>query len=155
MGMERILKYYYTNNAAKLHDMVDKILSKFGGLSDKDMDDFYSLANEVFVDAMRRYHDGLSFDVFLYSCLQNRVKAEMTKRNREKRRADRMSIPIDMPFGDDEEVTLGDMIADSSDVAGGFGKRRGHKWNKPENRSIFGQAVKTSKENCQIVNGFL
>lgn len=27
-----------------------------------------------------------------------------------------MSIPIDMPFGDDEEVTLGDMIADSSDV---------------------------------------
>ena len=116
MGMERILKYYYTNNAAKLHDMVDKILSKFGGLSDKDMDDFYSLANEVFVDAMRRDHDGLSFDVFLYSCLQNRVKAEMTKRNREKRRADRMSIPIDMPFGDDEEVTLGDMIADSSDV---------------------------------------
>ena len=114
--MERILKYYYTNNAAKLHDMVDKILSKFGGLSDKDMDDFYSLANEVFVDAMKRHRDGLSFDVFLYSCLQNRVKAEMTRRNREKRRADRMSIPIDMPFGDDEEVTLGDMIADSSDV---------------------------------------
>ena len=82
MGMERILKYYYTNNAAKLHDMVDKILSKFGGLSDKDMDDFYSLANEVFVDAMRRHRDGLSFDVFLYSCLQNRVKAEMTKRNK-------------------------------------------------------------------------
>jgi len=76
MGMERILKYYYTNNAAKLHDMVDKILSKFGGLSDKDMDDFYSLANEVFVDVMRRYDGSQSFDGFLYSCLLNKIKTE-------------------------------------------------------------------------------
>ncbi len=64
--MEHILNTYYADNAKKLHSMVDKILLKFGGLSDKDMDDFYSLANEVFVDVMKRFDNSQSFDVFLY-----------------------------------------------------------------------------------------
>ena len=50
-----ILDTYYADNAKRLHKVVDKILLKFGGLSNKDKDDFYSLANEVFVDVMRRY----------------------------------------------------------------------------------------------------
>lgn len=81
--MNQILIAYYADNAKKLHKVVNKILLKFGGLSDKDLDDFYSLANEVFVDVMRRY-DGLQpFDAFLYSCLSNKIKTEMTRRNRE------------------------------------------------------------------------
>lgn len=109
--MEQILIEYYANNAKKLHRVVDKILVKFGGLYDKDLDDFYSLANEVFWDAMRRYDDSQSFDGFLYSCLFNKIKTEMTRRNREKRKTDRMSISIDAPIGDDENSTIGDMIA--------------------------------------------
>ena len=114
--MEKILFTYYSNNAKKLHKIVDKILLKFGGLSDKDMDDFYSLANEVFVDTMRRYDRTQSFDGFLYSCLSNKIKTEMTRRNRGKRRADRMSISIDTPIGDDENSTIGDMIADDFSI---------------------------------------
>lgn len=110
--MEQILITYYENNAQKLHRMVDKILLKFGGWSDKDLDDFYSLANEVFVDVMKRYDNSQSFDVFLYSCLLNKIKTEITRRNCEKRRADRMSISIDTPIGDDDNSTIGDMIAD-------------------------------------------
>lgn len=109
--MEQILITYYADNAKKLHKVVDRILLKFGGLSDKDLDDFYSLANEVFVDVMRRYDDSQSFDGFLYSCLLNKIKTEMTRRNREKRKADRMAISIDTPIGDDENSTIGDMIA--------------------------------------------
>lgn len=109
--MDQILITYYANNAKKLHNVVDKILLKFGGLSDKDTDDFYSLANEVFVDVMKRYDGSLSFDGFLYSCLSNKIKTEITRRNREKRKADRMSISIDTPIGDDENSTIGDMIA--------------------------------------------
>lgn len=109
--MNKILITYYSDNARKLHKMVDKILIKFGGLSDKDLDDFYSLANEVFVDVMRRYDESQSFDGFLYSCLSNKIMSEITKRNREKRKADRMSISIDTPVGDDENSTIGDMIA--------------------------------------------
>ncbi len=114
--MERILMTYYANNARKLHKVVDKILLKFGGLSDKDLDDFYSLANEVFADVMRRYDDSQSFDAFLYSCLLNKIKTEMTRRNREKRKADRMSISIDTPVGDDENSTIGDMICDGFSI---------------------------------------
>lgn len=110
--MEQILIVYYSNNAKKLHKIVDKILLKFGGLSDKDLDDFYSLANEVFVDVMRRYDGSGYFDGFLYSCLLNKIKTEITRRNREKRKADRMSISIDTPIGDDENSTIGDMIED-------------------------------------------
>ena len=105
-----ILDAYYANNARKLHRTVDKILCKFGGLSDKDTDDFYSLANEVFVDVMRRYDASQPFDGFLYSCLVNKIKSEMTRRNREKRKADRMSISLDSINNDDEECNLLDFI---------------------------------------------
>ncbi|MBD5494520.1 MAG: sigma-70 family RNA polymerase sigma factor [Lachnospiraceae bacterium] len=129
--MEQILIKYYENNAKKLHKTVDKILLKFGGLLEKDVDDFYSLANEVFVDAMKRYDDSQSFDAFLYSCLLNRIKTEMTRRNREKRKADRMSISIDTPIGEEGEFTVGDMIADTFTIEkelfdkseGGYSKR--------------------------------
>jgi RNA polymerase sigma factor (sigma-70 family) len=109
--MEQILITYYADNAKKLHKLVDRILLKFGGLSYKDLDDFYSLSNEVFVDVMTRYDDSQSFDAFLYSCLLNKIKTEMTRRNREKRKADRISVSIDTPIGDDENSTIGDMIA--------------------------------------------
>lgn len=108
--MEQIINAYYANNAKKLHKMVDKILLKFGGLSNKDTDDFYSLANEVFVDVMKRYDASMSFDGFLYSCLLNKIKTEMTRRNREKRKADKMAISIDTPIGDDENSTIGDLL---------------------------------------------
>ena len=111
-----ILDAYYANNAKKLHKTVDKILCKFGGLSDKDRDDFYSLANEVFVNVMKRYDASQSFDGFLYSCLSNKFKTEMTRLNRQKRKADRMSISLDSMNNDDEECSLLDFIASDFDT---------------------------------------
>lgn len=111
-----ILDTYYSDNAKKLHRTVDKILCKFGGLSDKDTDDFYSLANEVFVDVMRRYDASQPFDGFLYSCLSNKIKTEITRRNREKRKADRMSISLDSMNNDDEECNLLDFIPSDFDT---------------------------------------
>lgn len=112
----QILDRYYTNNAKKLHKMVDRILSKFGGLNYKDMDDFYSVANEVFADVIRKYDDSQSFDGFLYSCLSNKIMSEITRRNREKRKADRMCISLDAPVGDQEGLTIGDILADDFDI---------------------------------------
>ena len=111
-----VLDTYYANNAKKLHRMVDKILFKFGGLTYKDTDDFYSLANEVFADVIRKYDDSQSFDGFLYSCLSNKIMSEITKRNREKRKADRMSISLDAPVGDEYGLTIGDILADDFDI---------------------------------------
>ena len=132
--MEQMLITYYSNNAKKLHRIVDKILIKFGGLSNKDMDDFYSLANEVFVDVMRRYDWSQSFDGFLYSCLLNKIKTEMTRRNREKRKADRMSLSINAPIGDDENSTIGDMIASDFSIEKElFEKDKREEWSEEAN----------------------
>lgn len=114
--MDQILYKYYANNAKKLRKMVDRVLSKFGGIYGKDRDDFYSLANEVFVYAIRGYDGAQSFDGFLYSCLKNKILSEITKRNCEKRRADRTALSIDAPIGDGDGIILGDLIADSFDI---------------------------------------
>ena len=113
---DQILNTYYADNARKLHRTVDRILAKFGGLSNKDRDDFYSLANEVFVDAIARYDDTQSFDGFLYVCLVNKIKSEITKRNREKRKADRIAVSIDAPIVDEDGCTLAELIAGSYDL---------------------------------------
>ncbi len=114
--MEHLLNAYYADNARKLHEVVDRILLRFGGLSDKDMDDFYSLANEVFVDVLKRYDNSQPFDVFLYSCLVNKIKTEMTRRNRYKRKIDRMCVSIDTPIEDGENSRMADIIADKFDL---------------------------------------
>lgn len=114
--MEKILNAYYADNAKKLRAVVDKILSGFGGISGKDYDDFYSIANEVFANIMRKYDGEQNFDGYLYSCLQNKLKTEMTARNRKKRITDRMVISIDAPVGDDTDTTVGDMIPSGFDV---------------------------------------
>lgn len=111
----QILDAYYANNAKRLHRMVDRILFKFGEISEKDTEDFYSLANEVFVDVIRRYDESQPFDGFLYSCLYKKFCSEITRRCREKRRADRMSISLDSPVGNDG-LTIGDILADNFDM---------------------------------------
>lgn len=121
-----ILNTYYADNAKKLHKTVDRILCRFGGLSGKDTDDFYSLANEVFADVMKRYDYKQSFDGFLYSCLSNKIMTEITRRNREKRKADRMSVSLDTPVGDEDGLTIGNMIADGFDTFEEVSKRQGN-----------------------------
>lgn len=122
-----ILDSYYADNAKKLHKVVDRILFKFGGLSNKDTDDFYSLANEVFAEIMTRYDYEQSFDGFLYSCLLNKIMTEITRRNREKRKTDRMSVSLDAINGDDEESSLMNIIPSDFDTFQEVAKRQGHR----------------------------
>lgn len=111
-----ILNAYYADNAKKLHKVVDRILSKFGGLSGKDKDDFYSLANEVFADVLKRYDHEQSFDGFLYSCLSNKIMSEITRRNREKRKSDRLSTSLDAVNDDNEGYSLLNLIPSDFDT---------------------------------------
>ena len=119
-----ILDSYYADNAKKLHNVVDRILFKFGGLSGKDKDDFYSLANEVFADVLKKYDGVQSFDGFLYSCLSNKIMTEITKRNREKRKADRMAVSLDAVNGEDEELSLLDFLPSDFDTFEEVAKRQ-------------------------------
>ena len=112
--MEKIILSYYEDNAKKMRTMIDKILFRLK--FNVDNEDFYSLGNEVFLDVLNRYDGKQDFDGFLYSCLVRKFKTEMTRRNRYKRQADRMAISIDSPVGEDENMTLSDIIADKATV---------------------------------------
>lgn len=128
--MEAIINAYYTNNASKLHKMVDKILFKLKFV-DVDREDFYSLANEIFVDVIKRYNGKQDFDGFLYSCLTNKFKTEMTRRNRQKRQADKMALSLEEKIGnDDKNVTIGELIADKNTVESEIFKEKKEEWRR-------------------------
>lgn len=114
--MERILNEYYKDNAKKLRKMSDKILRKFGGVYDKDLQDFYSLSNEVFTDVIKRYDGVSSFEAFLYSCLCNKFKTEMTARHRVKRASNLNCVSIDAPLENECGLTIGDTIQSDFDI---------------------------------------
>ena len=85
MDIKKVTEQYYVNNAAELHKMVDGIIKNFGGLSQKDTDDFYSLANEVFWIAVNDFNGKGNFHGFLYSRLILKIRTMITERNRQKR----------------------------------------------------------------------
>ena len=132
-NMEPIVVLYFQNNAKKLNNMVDKILFKLRFV-DIDKNDFYSLANEVFMYAVRDYDKSQSFDRFLYSCLYKKFCTEMTSRKRDKRCTkvkvkeknekgeviEKIVIIPDVsiysPIGEDENSTIEDMIADEATI---------------------------------------
>lgn len=128
--VETIINSYYENNAKKLRNMVDKILFKLKFV-DVDNEDFYSLANEIFVDVLKRYDNQQDFDGFIYSCLVNKFKTEMTRRNRQKRQADRMSLSWEEKIGNDEEsLTIGDIVADDKTIESEVFKEERDEWRR-------------------------
>lgn len=132
--METILNSYYENNAKKLHTVVNQIFyKKFGGIQDKDMDEFYSVANDVFFDIIKnnRYDSSKGeFDGFLYRALSLAFIDEFKRQNRNKRvtkieladedgKVVQMILPdiyLDTPIDNAGNSTLGDVISGSFDM---------------------------------------
>lgn len=82
------LLYNYTENGNKKLNAISKnIFSKFGGISQVDYDDFYSIANEQLLLCIWNYDKTKndSFENYLKFVLCNKFKQELTKRNRAKR----------------------------------------------------------------------
>lgn len=149
--MEAILNSYYANDAKKLHIMVDKILVRLK-FYDVDNEDFYSLANEIFVDVIRRYDGKQDFNGFLYSCLMNKFKTEMTRRNRQKRQADRMALSLEEKVGgDDENAVIGDFIADKTTIEGEFFEEREETYSEKMNKYL-GRLSNLQKEVLRLIS---
>ena len=111
----QILEDYCKQDGRRLRGEVDAILSRFGGIVQADRDDFYSLANETLARAWQGYDGRKDFHGFFHTCLENRIKSEITRRNRQKRRADREALSIDAPAGEDGSC-LKDMLPSDFDI---------------------------------------
>ena len=124
-----LVDLYFKNDGKVLYDLIDKVLFKLK--FDVEKSDFYSLGSEIFLDALCRYDETQDFNGFLYSCLINKFKTEMTRRNRRKRQGDNNSISIDTPIGDEDgNFTIGDTIASKSTIEKEFFEEREEGYSK-------------------------
>ena len=85
--VEEVIEDLYANNQNKLRYMCDKEISKFGGVSQKDLDDFYSRIGYELTLARKRYDPsmGKSFMNYVSGVIKHSIWKEMTDRNRMKR----------------------------------------------------------------------
>ena len=71
--MEHLIQEYCENGAKKLNKVVDRVVNqKFGGTFDKNMDDFYFIAQEVMAEFWKNptYDPSKGgFESFLYNSL--------------------------------------------------------------------------------------
>ncbi len=109
---EELANEYYQNEQQKIRKLVDLVLFRLKFL-DANTEDFYNLSDEIFCDALKRYDGIQDFNKFLYSCLMNKFKTEMTRQNRVKRKSDKNSVSWDEKLGysESDNMTIGDTIA--------------------------------------------
>lgn len=167
--VNQILEKYYSNDAEKLHKMVDGMLKKFGGISDKDMDDFYSLANEVFAIALEDFDGTGTFDGFLKFRLSNKIKSMITARNRKKRanievrklpdgRTENIyhsDLSLDEPiYSDGKEFFLGDLISSDFSIENEISEEIGISFSDKTTRYIKNLPSFTQKVALMICEGY-
>ena len=145
---------YFKNDGKVLYSLIDKVLFKLK--FDVEKSDFYSLGSEIFLDALCRYDETQDFNGFLYSCLINKFKTEMTRRNRQKRQCDNNSISIDTPIGDEDgNFTIGDTIASKYTIEKEFFEDREESYSKEMCRYL-GRLSNLQKEVLRLISiGFM
>lgn len=131
---QEFLDYYCENNMQRLKYISYQIFSKFGGISEKDYDDFYSIANMVLWNDVQNFDEskGISFENILKFHLRNKFKTAMTKRNRKKRggtndRYGSQEVSLDAPVSSQDgndtnllEIISNDMKSDMEDQVTGL-----------------------------------
>ena len=149
-----LVDLYFKNDGKVLYSLIDKVLFKLK--FDVEKSDFYSLGSEIFLDALCRYDETHDFNGFLYSCLTNKFKTEMTRRNRQKRQCDNNSISIDTPIGDEDgNFTIGDTISSKSTIEKEFFEEREEGYSKEMCRYL-GRLSDLQKEVLKLISiGFM
>ena len=110
--MGKYVDYYLKND--KLKKMVDYIIAKsFGWLPQKDYDDFYSIAGTTVWYCEEHYdpEKNKSFHQYLVDSLHRKFKTQLTKLNRKKRGGGVANLSLDKFIDENDDVTLGEMLA--------------------------------------------
>ena len=153
--LQPYLEPYYENDGKKLSKLVDEILIRLK-YYDVEKDEFVSLADEIIVNAMYDYDFKQDFNGYIYRCLENKFKTEMTRRNRYKRQTDRMALSLEEKVGnDDKNVTIGELIADKNTVESDFFEEREETYSKKMS-TYLGKLSNLQKEVLRLISiGFM
>ena len=140
--MDNLLEKLYENNASELHIWVKRILSGIGGISNKDMDDFYSIANDtifkIWNESSYNPSEG-KLEGYVFNAIKYRVLDEITARNALKRNPHDKDgsihklLSIDSPMGEDGSSTVGDFLCSKScefDIIDEIEKKNGVIWSE-------------------------
>lgn len=135
MEIQQCLNTLYQQDALKLHRMVDKMLVKYGGISQKDKDDFYSIANQTITeiitaienpDVERKYDSTKgNFLGYIYKAIHLAIIDNIKYRNASKRSV-RVTdedgeiqylqpVSLEAPIDEGESLTVGDFLCAQED----------------------------------------
>jgi len=134
--IESVINDLYANNGRKLHQICDKQIIKFGGVSQQDYDDFYSRVGYEIAKAKNTYDPskGKTFMEYIGKVIKYAVYKEKTDKNRGKRqnfieyeekdengnivkRKEYISnMSIDTPIGDEDGITIADTLQADFDM---------------------------------------
>lgn len=128
--IESVINDLYANNGRKLHQICDKQIIKFGGVSQQDYDDFYSRVGYEIAKAKNTYDPskGKTFMEYIGKVIKYAVYKEKTDKNRGKRqnfieyeekdengnvvkKKEYISdMSIDTLIGDEDGITIADTL---------------------------------------------
>lgn len=93
--IEQKISEYYQNNAKKLRTMINQIFNRhYGGISDKDIDEFYGIGTDVLIEIWKKHKNGNEtfdfskgdFDGYVYNAIRMAIIDEFKRQNRDKRK---------------------------------------------------------------------
>ena len=114
-----VLQPYCENDMRLLKRISKSIFLRFNEpLTEADYDDFYSIANITLWQACQTYNSnmGISFEIFLRTCLKKKFATEIRDRHREKRVINQFTSSLDATNDNEEECSLLDLIASDFDT---------------------------------------
>lgn len=111
------LEEYCNDEMKKLKQICYPILIQIGGISEKDYDDFYSIALDALADSALRYDETkkCQFNTFLIGNIKRKFNTEIRDRNRNKRIPAKKIQSLDCLISDDG-IPLSEIIPSDFDI---------------------------------------
>lgn len=170
--MKALMDKLYANNAKGLRRMVNKIVSGFGGITQKDMDDFYSVAdfvitkinNDIENNAENHYDPSKGkLEPYVRCAVEYRIKDALSHRNAKKRNPHDAEgnimqvLSLDSPMGEDNASTIGEFLCDKAsdfDIISAIDEKNGNVYS--ENVEIYLNSItKTQRKIVELkMDGF-
>lgn len=168
--MGKYVNYYCNDNNKELKKLVNPILiNQFGWLPSQYYDDFYSVLAQVVWDCEKNFDERKvktnRFKSYLLSCMNNKIKSQLTYMHRDKRclkdddENPIYEVSLDAPVKDDEKVTIGDTIQSDfnldkalSEINEDYYSERVMEYldNLPEKSRVVAKLIMKGYEACDI-----